>query len=171
LKKLLLVLMALLFMAVSAFAQTSYNIRSRAGQDDYHPEIWQSAYCITEGGNNFMITADAADTSAIYNIASYEELWLYISPDADAGTTGTDSVSAYVVIEIRDNTHGRNNTPCSGWKRIDSVAVVGADTLAGVWHEATKIPPGTHMRTIVVADGDNDIGGTIYFPHWIIFKQ
>lgn len=170
-KKVILLIMALLLFVVSVNAQTSYNIRSRAGQDDYHPEIWQQAYCVSEGGNKFTITAEETDTSAIYTIPSFGELWLYIAPDADSGATGSDSVDAYVVIEVRDNFHSPVGQPCNSWHRIDSILTVTADTTYGRWYEATKMPPGTHLRTIVAGTGDNDIGGTISFPHWIIFKQ
>ena len=166
----IMVAIAVLMFSVIAVPQ------SQVGVKDYHPIKWQQAYCPTDGNVDFSVighaTTPTADTSAIYVMSPFSELWLRILPDDADAATNTDSIATYVVIQVRDKDHINTGMTYDGWRRIDSVLCAITDTLYGVYYEATKIPAGaTHIRTIVAATSDADRGGATEYPHWIGFKQ
>lgn len=162
--------------SIAVLLFSTMAVSQQIGVKNFHPITWQQAYCPADGDALFAVighaTTPTADTSAIYTLPPFSEVWLRIlANDADAAT-GTDSIDTDVTIQVRDKDHINTGMTYDGWKSIDSINVVITDTLYGVYYEATKIPAGaTHIRTIVKATSDCDRGGETNYPHWIGFKQ
>ena len=170
-KKLFSVLIALvtvLLLTPAIFAQSTGYIKHGAGVEDLHPAVFQKMYCVTEGDYVITVAGTAADTSAVYKVPPYEEVWLISKPSGQAA----DSIDQVVWVDIKTtNLISSALNDGVGWKSgIDSSKVVTADTLYGVYKELT-FPPADYCRVRLAGVTGNDASTGSTCEIWLVFKQ
>lgn len=168
-KKTIAIIAILLLMIGVAIAQFpgQYTQQPVGNKGDTHPVYMQAVYSKTDGAYKFATTASAADTSPIYAMPQYSEVWLWAK--AYPHTAGTDSVEVAIHVDLRttDLVNAAKATYSSNWySSADSHLVVIGDTTSGTWKKLS-LPPAKEYRVRAVQPANNNS----YESIWLMFKQ
>lgn len=124
-------------------------------------------YCAGEGDYIPTIPGTANDSSAVYVLPVFHELWMLTKPFSATSGEST-AVVAYVYGRFTTDVGATGRT--ANWKTIDSSYIATPDTAAGDFKKI-NMPPGVDQLKIFW-DGlsDNDASPGPSLRAWLLFK-